>query len=109
MIKLNHIPKKKMTKIEEDFSWLLEMQKREGRIKYWGYEKIKLYLGDNCWFTPDFMLKLHDDSLKLIEVKGAHIWEDSIIKFKTACEQYPFIKFEMHQYKNKRWKLIRQN
>lgn len=109
MLKLKHIPKIKMNKTEEKFAWFLEAQKRNNEIKYWGFEKIKLRLGDNCWYNIDFMIIDNNDVLKLIEIKGGHIWEDSIVKFKTACTLYPFIKFEMHQYKNKQWKIIREN
>ena len=45
----------------------------------------------------------------IIEIKGGYIRDDSIVKFKTACEQYPFIKFKMVQYKNKEWKIIHEN
>ena len=106
---VNNKLKKRMNKTEEMFSWILESEKRDGKIKYWGFEVIKLRIGNNCVYNIDFMVVDKNDRLILKEVKGGRIWEDSVIKFKAACEMYPFIQFEMHQYKNKQWKMIRNN
>jgi hypothetical protein len=109
-MRANHIPKPEMNKTEERYAWILEAQKRSGEIKWYGFEKIKLKISSlKCWYNVDFMVIDKDDVVKMIEVKGGRIWEDSIVKFKAACELYPFIKFVMVQYKNKQWKTIREN
>ena len=87
----------------------IESEKISGEIKWYGFEKIKLKIAKGCWYNIDFMVIDKDDTVKMIEVKGGHIWDDSIVKFKAVCELYPFIKFEMWQYKKKEWKLIRNN
>lgn len=109
-MKSNNIPKNKMNKTESQYAWILEAQKRSGEIKWYGFEKIKLKISSlNCWYNIDFMVVDKDDVVKMIEIKGGHIWDDSIVKFKAVCELYPFVKFIMIQYKNKEWKIIYEN
>jgi hypothetical protein len=44
--------------------------------------------------------------LKLIEIKGAHIWDRDIVRFKGARAYWPEFQFEMHQKKNGIWTRI---
>jgi hypothetical protein len=109
-MKANYIPKPEMNKTEIQYAWKLESEKRLGEIKWYGFEKIKLKLSSlNCWYNIDFMVIDKEDQVKMIEIKGGHIWDDSIVKFKVACDLYPFIKFSMIQLKNKQWNIIREN
>ena len=72
-------------------------------IYTWWYERIKLRLGDGCWYTPDFVTIGMDLQLTFHEVKGGHIWDDAKVKFKVAREQYPEFDFELHQKKQGSW------
>jgi hypothetical protein len=108
-IKLGHKPKGTMNKTEAIFAENLELERLAGKVKEWGFEKIKLRLGDNCFYTIDFYVVEADDQLKLVEVKGGFITAKGMVKFKTACELFPFIKFVMVQIKKGECKIIREN
>lgn len=92
---------KKMTRAEVLVSAMLAGQVKTGEITGYEFEAVKLKIGDDtCWYICDFVCFLPDGRLRLVEAKGGKIWEDSIIKFKTAKRQYPAIIFQMYQAKN---------
>lgn len=66
------------------------------------FEAITLHLGYRCKYTPDFLC---ENGLKpaFYECKGAHVWEDSMIKFKAAAQMFPCFSFYFAQWKNKAW------
>ena len=53
-IKLGHISKNTMNNTEKKYDDILKMQLLAKIIKWYGFEKIKLRLGNNCFYTPDF-------------------------------------------------------
>lgn len=56
-------------------------------------QAVKLRLCNGVWYTPDFITAhcdIDDSPLVAWEVKGPHVWEDSIIKMKVAAGQYSF-------------------
>jgi hypothetical protein len=57
-----------------------------------GIQCIRLNLSYRCDYTPDFWA-LNQSGLRAIDVKGRHIWEDSIIKMKLAARLFPFVRF----------------
>ena len=69
------------------------------------YEAIKLRIDETCWYLPDFFVP---EMMTFFEVKGPHIFEDSVIKFKAARAIYPSFHFEMWQWKDGIWKEIRK-
>lgn len=93
-----------------------QMNQTETRFLHWikgqcvgrfEFEAVKLRIGENCYYAPDFMLtNLIDEKTTFYEVKGAHIWDDSKVKFKAAKERYPHWSFEMWQWKNGEWKQL---
>jgi hypothetical protein len=101
--------KGRMNRTETEFSYILEKQKRDGQIDGWAFEPVKLRLADGCYYTPDFMTWLAQDAwpsfwrIVFYEVKGAHIWDDSKVKFKVANEQIQWAEFQMHQKINGQW------
>ena len=79
-----------MNRYESDYSALLETRKQNGEITAYYYERYKLKLGNNCYYTPDFMVVRADGVLEFHEVKG--FWEeDARVKIKAAADQYPHI------------------
>jgi hypothetical protein len=78
-----------MNKLEAEYQQHLELRRTAGEILWYAYEKIKLKLADNTFYTPDFVVMAADDVLEFHEVKG--FWEDDArVKIKVANEQFPF-------------------
>lgn len=96
-----------MNKTEAEFALMLEAQKRSGEILRYEYEGITLRWAD-MRYTPDFVVfedsylhvkKPDSHIIKLIEVKGGHIWDRDIVRFKGARAYWPEFAFEMWQLK----------
>jgi len=91
-----------MNKTEAEFAMFLEDMKRNGEILRYEYEGITLRWAD-MRYTPDFLIFI-PIGLKLIEVKGGHIWDRDIVRFKGARAYWPEFAFEMHQKTKDGWK-----
>jgi hypothetical protein len=100
-----------MNKTENEYSLILEAMKRKGEILRYEFEGITLRWAD-MRYTPDFMVFddgviTKDDTvawkIKLIEVKGGHIWDRDIVRFKGARAYWPEFAFEMHQKTKNGW------
>lgn len=78
-----------MTKLEADYALVLEARKRLGEIRDFRYEALTLRLGDDCRYTPDFMVMAMDDVIECHECKG-HRWAKNMVKLRVAAEQFPF-------------------
>jgi hypothetical protein len=94
---------REMNKTENELHLILKAQYPDAKIRY---EAVKLRLGVNCHYTPDFMISRLDQPILFVEAKGAHYWDDSMVKFKTAKEQYPEFDFQMFQKKRGEWRQI---
>lgn len=78
-----------------------------------GYSQVGVHthtlkLAHDCRYTPDFFT-VSGLGMTCWEVKGAHIWEDSLIKIRTAARLFPFYQFVLVQWKDGQWteKLIK--
>lgn len=92
MLALGRLPDGVMNKTESDYGVVLEMERRAGEITWFGFEPIKLRLGKNAFYTPDYGALLACGVLELREVKG--YWrEDARVKIKAAAHIYPFFRF----------------
>jgi hypothetical protein len=108
-------PKKRglMNKTESEYALILEALKRKGEILRYEFEGITLRWAD-MKYTPDFVVftteaitdHIEHTCIKLIEVKGGHIWDRDIVRFKGARAYWPEFAFEMHQRKAGSWKRI---
>jgi hypothetical protein len=85
-----------------------EPNKTEQAFKDWvggtpslQFEPVKLRIGPNCYYTPDWGLMTGKPVF--YEVKGGHIWDDSMVKFKAAKERHQWADFEMWQKKKGEW------
>ncbi len=125
---------RKPNKTEAEFGLILEAKKQKGEIEYYGFEEITLRWAD-MEYTPDFFVirrqefvpRWYDEKNKhgmvwydeknkhgmatlieavYIELKGAHKWEDSIIKYKAARARFTWARFEMHEKRDGRWSQI---
>lgn len=83
------------SKTEAMYAAQLEAERRYGAIVHYGYEEVKLRIGNRCWYTPDFVVLPANAyaRLELHEVKGGYAREKSIVKLKAAAARYPFIRF----------------
>lgn len=83
------LPAGQMNKLETEYAQYLDLCKIENRIVYWWFEPLKLRIGKACYYTPDFMVQMADDTIEMREVKG--FWEDDArVKIKAVAERYPF-------------------
>ena len=100
--------RKAMTQTESGFAMFLEAQRRTGEIHSYKFEGVTLRLADNCRYTPDFLVVVSLSPLKirLVEVKGRHVWDDSKVKYKVAKDLYPWAEWQLWQKAKGRWSQI---
>ena len=79
-----------LNKTEAEYADYLEREKTRGHVEWYAFEPIKLRLADRTFYTPDFLVMLHDLSLEVHEVKG-HWEDDARVKIKVAAEMFPFV------------------
>lgn len=114
------VPKPRMNKTETEFAMMLEAQKRRGEILEWRYEGITLAWGcDPATGKPmrykgDFVVfdawmegpGLPTVSLRIVEIKGPHIYPQDLIRFKGCRSDWPMFRFELHQKTKEGWSKI---
>lgn len=78
-----------MNKTEAAYALTLEIQRRAGLVKSFLFESVRLKIGHDCWYTPDFLVITAADEIECHEVKG--FWrDDARVKIKAASERYAF-------------------
>jgi len=86
---LGRLPVGTMNKSEARYADYLEELRSQRLVLWFRFEGIKLRLGDNTFYTPDFAVLPASGVLELHEVKG--YWEDDArVKIKVAAGMYPF-------------------
>lgn len=94
-----------MNKTEARFyEWLKEHYLDAELAKAVYYERVKLRVGDNSFYTPDFCVIDNCGELTLYEVKGAYIRDKALAKPKAAAMLYPHFKFILAQWLDGHWK-----
>lgn len=91
-------PSDGMNKLERQFSYYLEWERREGKIRWWKFGRVTFVLTlphdgiKGCRLTPDFCTLDNDGVLTWWETKG---WEreDSTIKRKMLAHEFPGLRF----------------
>ena len=78
-----------MNKAEADYAAILDIERSQGRILGFYFERMTLKLADDTRYTPDFMVVLPDGEIRFDEVKG-FMEDDAWVKFKVASEMFPF-------------------
>jgi hypothetical protein len=98
----------KMTQTEREFEVLLKAQKSHDEIQDYKFEGVRLAWGDCMVYKCDFSVVQRSGRMKLIEVKGPHIFDRDIVRFKGCRAEWKrWFDFEMHQRDaNKTWNRI---
>ena len=78
-----------MNKTEAEYAQLLDARKHAGEVAWWKFEGLRLRLGENCGYTPDFAVMLSNGLMECHEVKGRWL-DDAKAKIKVAADLYPF-------------------
>lgn len=100
--KARPLPPGQMNKTEARYAQHLEKLKRIGDILDYGFERYKLRLAKNTYYTPDFDVTEADGTLSFREVKG--FWrDDARVKIKVAAEQFPQHKFVAVKWNKLTW------
>lgn len=113
------IPKPRLNKTESEYARMLEAQQRRGDILEYRFEGVTLAWGADpatgkpMKYTPDFWViesafrqNAYIGDIRIIEVKGAHIFDRDIVRFKGCRAEWPRFRFEMHQKKQGEWRRI---
>lgn len=79
-----------MNRTEESYAWYLDGLKRAGDILFYKFGVVTLRIGQDCRYTPDFLVITKDLAVEFHEVKG-FMRDDALVKLKAAASQYPFI------------------
>jgi hypothetical protein len=94
-----------MNKIEAAMSLELDGMLRNGIVKRWRFEAVKLRLAKATWFTCDFQVWLADGRIVMLETKG-FLHDDAGVKFKVAREMYPEYLWMMVERKHGCWRVL---
>lgn len=79
---------------------ILEPLRQHGVIRIFEYEVVKLRIGDNCWYTPDFLVidrygrvEFHEIKAYWAKAKKVGWKDDARVKWKAAGAAYPWAIF----------------
>lgn len=78
----------KLNKLER--AWLTNLRACNYPLLW--IQSITLKLGDDCRYTPDFVVLTPDGKLVAYETKG-FMRDDALVKIKVAARQFPMIGF----------------
>jgi hypothetical protein len=90
-----------MNKTEAAHAMDLEMRKRVGEILEYRWQPLRLKLGTDCTYEPDFFVLMADCTIEFHEVKGSFITDDAIVKVRVAANLFPWFVFRLFQYDRK--------
>lgn len=85
-----------MNRNEQAYARYLDALVAHGTVLEWLWEPMRLRLGNNCGYTPDFLRIAPDGEVQLVDVKGRKgdsFWAepDAMIKLRMAASMFPFI------------------
>lgn len=88
-------PEKGPNKTEAAFGRHLEWEQQAGRVKWFGFEKIKLRIGKRCWLTIDYIVVTADGAVEFLDVKGRkgdgyYCKDDAKVKLRAVATIFPF-------------------
>lgn len=92
-------------KTEQRYLDILEAKKRRGEINSYRYEGMSLRWGDGMRYTADVVVFCGKE-ITLIEVKGPHIHQKDLIRFKGCKAEWKEFNFELWQEVKREWKRI---
>lgn len=78
-----------MNATEADYAAHLRLRQLAGEVKAFWFERMKFRIGaDTCWYSPDFIVQMADDTIEAHEVKG-YMTDDGAVKCKAFADTYP--------------------
>lgn len=102
-------PEDRMNKTEARYAHVLDSYVSSGSLEGYRFEHMKLRVGvERDWYTPDFMAWTPGGYIRVIEVKGPHVREDALEKFKAAAMIYPMWEWVMvsQEGPGKPWEIL---
>lgn len=100
------VPKSTQNKTEAAFGLILEAQARRGDILRYRFQPVTLRLGDDCRYTPDYMVEREAGKPEFVEIKGGFVRDDALVKFKVAKEMHDWADFSMWQKFKGGWRRL---
>lgn len=99
--RFNFKRREKGSKTEYEEAYETMLRQRDDVDQYY-FERLKIRLADNTYYTPDFVVMLVGGEIEFVEVKGS--WkapgqDDSRVKIKVAAEQNPWATFKSVELK----------
>lgn len=79
-------------RLEEQYAQELELRRRAGEIRRWAPKALRLRIGTDILYTPDFLVITKDGEIQLHETKG-HFREAAKVRIKSAAWHYPEFRF----------------
>jgi|GEM_PF-4657319 len=96
-------PPDRMNKTEREYALQLDALLRNGELLHWSFAEIGFRLGHNCFYYPDFYTILANREIQIDEIKGGHITDDGLAKFKAAADRFPFFRWRLIQKTKSGW------
>lgn len=91
------------SRTEQRYAALLDVWQREGQVRKWRYEAMRLTLATlKTTLTIDFWLTRPDGRIELHEVKG-FAREDAMVKLKVAAVLYPEWRIILVRWQKQAW------
>jgi len=104
MASLKLAPFKGRSKLEEEFRLSLYVDLQRGNIVWFDYEAMRLRIGKDAYYKPDFVTLSWGGSMTFYEVKG-HWREAARVRIRAAAERYRmFSFFAVSKPKGEGWK-----
>ena len=103
--------KSTMNKSERSYDQYLDALYKQGRIAYHKFEAVTLKLGDDCRFSPDFLVigpagevEFHDVKARWKSTGKVRIEDDARVKLSVAASTcFPFFTFKTVWMENGTW------
>jgi hypothetical protein len=82
------------------------------RVTWFAFEAIKVRIGLNCWYTPDYLVQYGDGHLELHDCKGTKDdrWraeDDAIVKARSVSAHFPLPVFFVWKLRTGEWEKAR--
>lgn len=100
---------KGMNRTEQAYAQYLEGLYLSREILWWGFEAIKVRIGHNSWFSPDFLIMYPDHRLECHDTKSARggakyfAEDDAIAKARAMGKTFPIPVFFVWKQKDGSW------
>lgn len=80
----------------------LEMQFRCGEVIAYDFQPIHLDLGGGVSYCPDYVVRMSDGSIEIVEIKGQRR-DGGLVRFKLAVDRFPQFRFRLVGKRRGEW------